>query len=209
MAGRYIHGIVDNNAIIGAINADNVFEINANEFRKIFYCLGLFLEYSRSSCDDFDKFLTEHNCYSINVDDSNIDFRYIIRGIVFTRDHILSETNRVHCSGIMLRKLAYKGRCVPAAIPRNADIIIKAILDYVCKEFSNRKIRACFLNMIGEDTRRYADANHRDRLDIATWQDASLTFQVQMLSSKDTLSAQRLLARIRQIDTYNYIQRNC
>lgn len=196
------------NYIIERMNPDNAIEFQANEFRKIYYFFGLYSSFcSQAKQNDFDQFLMDNEFYSLCPDD-RMQWAYLNKGVQLIRDSVIGKT--VCCSGVMLRKMAYKSYFQPIAIARNADKHINAILIYVNHTFP-QIIKDCFFKMINTDFVRYITDN---RINLngnnpTALKDAcvefSLTFQIIMLQNKNTQKARCLLARIHSIPGYQFI----
>lgn len=207
MGSRYIYGR-EKDLIQDRLTPDCFFEFHANEFRKIYCCLGLFVEYSQSSYLSFDDYLNKLGIYPKDASDPELEWKYIRKGVCFTRDRIIPEVNgtsQIKCSGVMLKKLAYKRRGVPAAIPSNADKIVDSIIKYVCTQFVCLDIRDCFLQFIAADVLRKNDSVSKNMLTRMNCRNALLGFQIDMLQSRGTERSRRLLYRLLNIPTYDYI----
>jgi hypothetical protein len=116
MGSYYIHGLIEdsyNKYIYSDANPDIFLEFSANEFRKLYYVLGLYCEFCYSSSQSFEKYLDTKGLHDIDASDNKIDWHTVCKGVKFVRDTIIKENTSLlvpFCSGKMLKKLAYKRR---------------------------------------------------------------------------------------------------
>lgn len=212
MGSRYIRGLVSEarDAIYDA-NPDNFIEFRANEFRKIYYALGLYDMFLFSSEQSFKDYLQTRGFYNISDVDEKMDWYAVRKGVQFVRDQIIrsgKESSVTFCSGIMLKKLAYKRSGRPVAIPRNADVVVEAILEYICHKIANTEIKQFFVEMLIVDVLRYAEKTDCSQLTKTQCRDALLLFQIRMLQlkrDKNDIYARDLLDNLSKISAYKYI----
>ena len=189
------------------LSPDRFFEVYTNEFFGIFCLLGLYRDFSHSPESSFYSYITSHKV-ATQFDNPHTKWKYLRSGVQFARDRIITRESNFQCSGVMLKKLAYKGRFKQAAIPICAPILVRAILSFFEKEsFANSSVRQVFWDIIQADVISLSQTPHdkQTSLDDLKCRDALLGFQIEMLHRKNSSFANEILRKLIKIPSYDFL----
>lgn len=201
---RYFRGYsINTENVIWQIESDTYREFYANEFRKIYALIG-FVELHKSM--PLDRIVRELEEIGHNPSSSlQLRMEYVNKGVRYVRDRLFSapNENRVHkkISGILLRKLAYKGKGLCCAIPVDADTIAHIILHHVFYVYDDPAIQNAFKRILFNDCLNYCEQNKYIPDTEHVCRRAIFTFHIEMLMKKAirSQSAANLLHNMLQI----------